>query len=188
MVMNTYLKKLNDIVISKNIPALKFLQPGIDYKTLQKDLNVSEDSFVAQTLSWHNGTNINYEEPGNVFYIFPGFYLQSMQDVFTTMASDKVYHFKDKNVIPLLYSGQGEFLAVPGTSDSNTQPVFYCSTWNPGFDLYTPIYDSCESMMETIIEYYESNAYFIDQGVLDKDIEMEERIAAKRNPKAIYWK
>ena len=49
------------------------------------------------------------------------------------------------------------------------------------------IYDSIESMIDTLIECYQNGAYKVANGKLEIDFDLESKTAQKFNPLSEFW-
>jgi hypothetical protein len=90
-------------------------------------------------------------------------------------------------MLPILSSGQGEFLTID-LNFGDSSPVFCVQPWNPDSETYTTIYDSLNSMLETLITCYKKNVFYISEnGLLEMNFEKTWSISKKFNPNSKYW-
>jgi hypothetical protein len=184
---------------SLNVPVLELLNAPVREKELIKFLNeyfvgipISKD--IKGIFLWHNGTATDHIRPAEIFYLFPGFFLNSIEKIQNIMdAIESVYFVKEKGFLPLFSSGRGEYLALNLNEFSNepdSTPIYYLSTWNPSLDVYTTMYDSLYQMFDTINECFKQEVYFMNSNNswLDYDIKRRNRISRKMNPNSDYWK
>lgn len=109
------------------------------------------------------------------------------------MESSKEHIFKltKYGFLPLFSTGHGEYLAInlkDYLNKPNETPIYYLSTWNPDFELYTSIYDSFYQIFVTVNECFKKGVYFMDDGgLIDIDIDKYYEISKKMNPNSEYW-
>ncbi len=182
-----------------NAPVLKLLNPPASESQILLFLNkyfagvlISEE--IKDMFLWHNGTATDYKNPTDIFYLFPGFFFNSIEEMQNIMdAIESTYKVKENSFLPLFSSGHGEYLALNLKDYSNNPdatPIYYLSTWNPELELYTPIYDSLYQMFNTVNECFKQKAYFVNNTdlMLDKDSKRRKQISKKMNPNSDYWK
>src|SRR5580692_5961960 len=89
-------------------------------------INISKD--IKDMFLWHNGTATDYETPVDIFYLFPGFFFNSIKEAGEIMnAVDPTYKVKERGFLPLFSSGHGEYLALNMKNYSikpNATPVY----------------------------------------------------------------
>jgi hypothetical protein len=187
-------KKLSGL----EIKSLNYLQPGISSELIESQLgklypSIGSDPIIKELYSWHNGSRINYTEAAVTFNITSLFFPNSIEEIKEIVeAGDDIREFKSRNHIPLFSTGHGEFLSVNASEllhEPGTAMLYYVSTWNPEFELYTPMFDSIFSFLDTTIECLNSGIYYKNEdGVLGFDFEKEREIAKKLNKTAtMYW-
>ncbi|HTB30671.1 MAG TPA: SMI1/KNR4 family protein [Bacteroidia bacterium] len=182
-----------------NAPVLRFLNPPIEEQKLIFFFNqyfptatISED--IKDLFLLYNGTATDYVQAAEVFYLFPGFFFNSIEEIQEAIKADEnIFEFKTKGFLPLFSSGRGEYLALNLNEFSNkpkTTPIYYLSTWNPELELYTTIYDSFRQMLVTVNKCFKYDAYFMSSVhfMLDYDYKKYNKISKEMNPNSEYWK
>jgi hypothetical protein len=182
-----------------NAPVLKLLNPPIDEGKLIgffdgyfPGIPISED--IKDIFLWHDGTTVENNVPVRKSYLFEGFYLNSMLEMQTIMeTNERFYKLKEHGFLPLFSTGHGEYLALnlkDYSINPEKTPLYYLSTWNPEFELYTSMYDSFYQMLNTVNECFKQNGCFIntEDFMLDYDSKIYNRISKGMNPNSEYWK
>ncbi|WP_320052037.1 SMI1/KNR4 family protein [uncultured Acetobacteroides sp.] len=169
-------------------PVLGYFNAGIDIIKLEKvvkdHLNIEKvDDEIVSLYKWHDGTSVNDETSIKYFYFFSSFYLNSIEDV-NFLYEHNLFQFIENKMFPLCSSGDGDHLAY----EFGTKKIYCIQPWNPDFDTYVSIYDSLDSMLDTILHCYKKGLYYISENGLEMDFDGVWEVSQKRNPKSAFWK
>jgi hypothetical protein len=197
--MNSLLQKLGNLYSEferVKSPLVNFLQPGIstDYINKEiKNIGIVLPPEVYQLYSWKNGTN-NEKKPLGAKWMFPGGKFANIED------SVSAYHYyagKDgiwkKQMFMLFMSGGGEMYLI----DCNKNAVSYGMILRHSIGavdtaVLTTVYDSLESLIDTLLACYQEDAFFYAEEfntmVLQANFEKAVKISRKINPKSDLWK
>jgi len=175
----------------KNIssPVNEFLNKGIDEEEKNKLIRLFNENKVPNDIfeiyNWHNGTATNFELPMENFYLFPTYYLLSINEI-DEILQINFFNFNEQKLLPILSSGHGEYLAI---SLKLPHQIFLIQFALPDLDTCTSIYDNINVMLETIILCYERKYFYIEQdSLLDMDFDKSWALSKKMNPNSDYWK
>jgi hypothetical protein len=177
-------------------PVLKYLNNGISKDQIQKLLtkffpDVSLHYEFYELYFWHNGTNRDPSKYNELFYLFPTFYLNSIEEI-VIIYKHNYFNLIENKMIPLFSSGNGELLAInieKSYKDIIHTPIFYLQNWDHSSEIYTTIYDNIYTMFETAIVCYNGKAFYIDNdGLLVMDFKKSWEISKEMNPNSDYWK
>lgn len=148
------------------------------------------DPYLKELYLWRNGIPYDVALPTHSFdfctfgVIPPLDYLKNVLDLESA-------DFWKRSYIPIIASYGGDFLLYESDENTESYGMLFLYSPNLGY-VYDQIsyYDSLESMVRTIIECFELNAFSYDSQnmILDViNIDMQYSIAAKLNPKSEYW-
>jgi len=187
------LKNLNALLNSIHAPILKRLNKGItteDASRVFGDLQFPEEVF--QLYNWHNGMAL--EEKGKI----GEFWLFSLGAILPAEMAMKIYKMKvgndkywDIDKFPLFESRGGEYFLIDIDKNRETYGmIFLYSVGAVDFEVIISMYDSLESLFETIIRCFQQGAYFYNHitKTLGFNPDLERAIVRKYNPRADYWK
>jgi hypothetical protein len=196
--MKELLSKIETEMRSKKMQAVTFLLDPIDESILNDFIrnnykaSLPLDGILTEIYQWHNGCKINNTDPVEKFYIFPTYYINSIEDIQNIIDNDDFFEFKKNYYMPFFSSGHGEYLVVKINEVidfSENAPVYCLSTSNPELEICEKIYDSVFSMFDTILKLYQKNLIFIDEdNLMDCDFLGCLEISKKMNPNSEYWK
>lgn len=192
------LNTIEVILRDKNITSLHYLQAGISYVEIKQHIDnlypiKGSHELLAELYSWHDGTLLNFTDPVDCFKITPLFFFNSLKNISQIIGEDAdTREFRKRNQIPLFSSGHGEFLSLD-INELNENPekaiCYYVSTWNPEFDLYTPMYRNIFCFFNAVIECYNAGVYYNEGGIIECDQEQEYKITLKHNKSLLdYWR
>ena len=93
-----------------------------------------------------------------------------------------------ESMFPLFESGAGEFYLIECNEDNENYGMIYFDTIDPEIEGIETIYDSLESLFETIIQCYKQRIYTFDSDncLVCKRSE-KKRLAKKLNHMSKYW-
>lgn len=96
----------------------------------------------------------------------------------------------DKTKFPLFGSGGGDYFLINCDEMSSTYSrIYFYSPTNVNFDGMITYFDSLESLILSVIESYQSEAYYLDESKsLGTNTKLERKIVKKYNPNSEYWK
>jgi len=172
---------------------LKNLNDGLTIKDIDKisvALGVTFTTDVYDMFSWKNGVRMDGSFPLTQKLIFPTgipFSLSEAVDRYNLLALSK--HFIEPNYFPLFSNGKDDVLLIDLDQDSDTYSMM--SLYSPALlgnnGSPVTIYDSFSLMLQTILECYNKNAYWIDQDNLQVDNDLRYDIACQLNPGSQFW-
>lgn len=177
---------------------IKELQPGIDRTIVEKsirDFSLNLPDEVFELYAWRNGLNPEYLESSEVgemelfkLGIFPPFEI-SLEE-YNDYAWKNNYY--EKSFFPLFGSGGGDYFLINCEDESNERGrIYYFTLSSYEFDKWISMYDSLETLIQTITYCYKEGAYSynLEEGPsLQIDIPLEREICRVNNPLSDYWK
>jgi hypothetical protein len=174
----------------KNAQIIKLLKDGTNKEVLESVFQkyFPEDQIpesIIEIYSWHNGVELDGVNSIRLFYLFPRFFLNTIESVQEIIDLSDFYDFRRNKLFPLFSSGHGEYLAI----DIISGKIIYCSVANIDLETFTTIYDSFSSFLQTINYCYENNIYCLDnKSLLTSDLRMEIEISKQYNNESEFWK
>ena len=165
------------------------LMPPEDRSRLLADTKRFDLHPCAELLDFYEscgGTTVPVGTSLDEVQFFPGFYWLSWDDAIanlTTFGSDPRWN---KKWFPVFASGGGDFYAL----DCETTSPSSCGVI--GFMLgqsdHLIEYESLSTMLATILECYEKEAFFVDhRGYLEMNDDAHAQIARAHNPRVPLW-
>jgi hypothetical protein len=176
-------------------PVLAYLQPGVSKLTYEKKLNsfhlTPSDEFIS-LYQWHNGTAEMKTENSNL-WLFPGGIFLPIDKALEIYQYHTISNNTwDKTLFPIFADGGGDFYLINMSSQSPNHGRIYYFSFNAfDFDQIISYFDSVQSTIETIIEWYQQKAFILNyfgDPVVTFDSEKQLHIALKNNPNSDYWK
>jgi hypothetical protein len=188
------ISQLDYILVTQQASVIQHLNDGKSFEDIahffdRYNIKLKEHDDLSLLYQWHNGTRIN-ELPAGYFYLFPTFYFMSMDDIEkTVLESNSFYSFKEAGLIPILSSGD-DYISFDVNAEKNKPRLYYSTISNTDMaDIHTPIFDSIDSMLYTLILCFKNNIF------QKKDFYFEiiyynlyKKIATFNNPLSEYWK
>jgi hypothetical protein len=188
------LSQIKNCLNNINAPVLNYLKESIPIKEMEVVINqfmsikqIPEE--VILLYLWHNGTRTFQGIPAENFYLFPTYFLNSVEDIKLLLEENSLL-FIEKKMLPIFSSGRGEYLTIDLKSKEKSK-IFCAEPWNSdsGSDIYTDIYDNFDTMFDTIINCFKNKIYYIsNDGLLSMDFDKAWEIAKIMNPNSQYWK
>ncbi len=138
--------------------------------------------------SWKNGIEYNPSEYTNLYdYSGTGVLLplQFIEDIYHSGGKEEW----EPETIPIIGNYKGEYLYLDTNSESDTYKMLLLYSKSAlSISPMLTIYDSIESMLETIIECFDSGTFQYMEGKgLVQDIENMFEISKRSNPTSEYW-
>lgn len=195
--MKTLLLDLEKKLIEKKNPILDYLDPpsgNFDeqrFIELTRKLKLEPSSDLIDLYSWKKGLKgelaLDISFDYRMFsFGSPIFYKDTSNLYILDESTDGLFTGK---YLPFVFHGILEDpILIDLSKRSKTRGSIYYFCPNVTLSA-TPvqIYDSLQSMIESIIECYQKEAYIIDEaGLLDVN-DLEQEITRKLNPKSDYW-
>ncbi len=150
--------------------------------------SVFRNTELLDLYSWRNGSNTDAKISMAHLWISPGFYWLPVELV---EAENK--HFAEsiegwsKDWYPILSNGTADRIFVDRSKVFARQVPVYYAFWESAQQI-GKIYDSVETMMETMLRCYKEKIYHLDvDGLLDTRFLNEVKIASDLNPNSDYW-
>lgn len=141
--------------------------------------------------SWKNGIKNMEEYSIGELELFPMGIMLSLEDA---ILHYEIYTKKERiwkeSLFPLFTRG-GDYLILDINADSKTAGMILL--YSPELllsDKPETMYDSLEDLFKTILDCFKKGAYRINQddGTIDVNYDLEQKISTERNPKSEYWK
>jgi hypothetical protein len=175
-----------------NAPILDKLGPGIDKTDIElfaKKSNLFFDEEIYELYEWRNGiANPNENIIGEMTLFTNGIFYCLEEAIRTYKSYALDLGSWDQRFFPLFSSGGGDFLLVNlGERNSDKHVFLYSPPLLYSSELIS-IYDSLEKLFISVFECYKREAYYFEDNVLEKNINLEFEICIKNNPNAAYWK
>jgi len=194
------LKELEKYLIEFNNPVVPYLEEGTPFdpdhfanmlELLQ--LDACED--LNALYSWKPG--LKKEIINNLDFNFQLFDMGSHIEYTEVLHTYQILVLQEKEIFENRFL---PFILIPGlglsdpvlidlSKKSNTFGQIFFDSPATGLGGPTSIYDSLNSMTETIIECYRKGVYtFSDEGILQTDDDKEVEISSRINKNSDYWK
>ncbi|TDX02192.1 SMI1/KNR4 family protein [Dinghuibacter silviterrae] len=196
--IKTYLDQLLQQLIKSGSPLVEELQSGVENKKIEGvaskyGINFNEE--VYELYSWRNGINESHLESNKLgelelfrLAIFPPFEM-AVED-YDCYSRQNNYWKKD--LFPLFGSGGGDYYLINCSDDPKVRGmIFYYSPTNYESEARISIFDSLQSLVQSVTICYERQAYQYTSGedkYLDIDYELEAEICRAYNPLSAYWR
>lgn len=137
--------------------------------------------------SWRNGTRALEDDLLESLYLFPGFYLLSIEEAYQTYLERKDAPQWRKGWFPLFADGAGDFYILPcGRKKADSSVVIGLLHGEPE---QIAEYESLTAMAATLEAAFARGAFYIDQDdSMEVDDDMYGRIAHKFNPGIPEWR
>lgn len=187
--MRKIIEKILHYLKKYNRPVVKLLQEGLARSQIESiissiGLEFPED-FI-KLYSCFNGTQVKENDILDDLHFFPGFYFLSLEDAnkeYTILLDSGNWN---KKWFPVFANGGGDYFCVDCTKGKLFPIIGYIRGYDND-DMRD--YLNISTMLETIAECFEKEAYFLDldNDYLDADIEKERIIGRKKNPGLKRW-
>ena len=112
------------------------------------------------------------------------------RDIMTQNKIMQASYADDDHMYPFIFDGVYEdpILIDLDSSRETYKALFYYSLQVLLSDAPIMIYDSIESWIKTIMQYYEQNIYSVDEkGIFQSKTNLEVQLSRSMNPKSDYW-
>lgn len=165
------------------------LQPGLspsDIAARVASLPFALTREIEALYLWRNGTLVDEGDLLGQAYLFPGFYLLSLDEAVQTYAERKGSRQWRPHWFPVFADGGGDFYVVPCAPEQiETAEVIGFIHGEPEQSVE---YESLAAMMQTIDACYAQGAFFLDaDGEIEIDDDKHREIAHHFNPKVEEW-
>lgn len=164
------------------------LQPGLSPSEIASFESKFPFAFTRELdalYQWRDGTRVQEGDLLGPAYLFPGFYLLSLEEAAQTYAERKDSQQWQEGWFPAFADGGGDFYVVPCVADKVDVAVVI------GFIHGEPEqvieYESLAAMMQTLDACYSQGAFFVDDGELEIDDDKHRKIAHRFNPQVEAW-
>lgn len=134
---------------------------------------------------WRNGTEVNEGDLLGQAYLFPGFYLLSLDEALQTYSELKGSSQWKKHWFPIFANGGGDFYVVP--CEQNKVDSAEVIGFIHGEPDQTVEYESVTAMLETLAGCYDNGAFYIDDDELELDDDKHRVVAHRFNPGVEEW-
>lgn len=135
---------------------------------------------------WRNGTLVNEGDLLGQAYLFPGFYLLSLDEAVQIYSERKGSRQWRPSYFPVFSDGGGDFFVVP--CPPHTVEAAEVVGFIHGEPEQTAEYECLATMMLTIDACYAQGAYYLDHdGELEIDDDKHSEIAHHFNPHIEEW-
>ena len=181
MTINNLLDTLVAFTSRINPQLSSYLQPGLSsievYRRAPLPFKLPQE--VLTLYKWHNGTHQNESEPEQeLFYYHEFMTIEAAYEVYQwrmQFNAEQEFEVFDPHLFPL-FSFQGEYYATWCTLEEQEHSAIY-------FDYHgaAQAYDNLYTMLSAIVECYQTEAYYIDDGSYAPDEEKVAEIKAKWN-------
>jgi hypothetical protein len=125
-----------------------------------------------------NGTPVTHRRPLSDVWIFPGYYLLSLEEAIAEYRSMRRAPQWEATWFPVLADNAGDYYVV-GCGRGASRGVRNFLRGEPEHDVE---YTSISAMLETFAECFAKGAFFVRRGALDVDDDAHARIARRLNP------
>lgn len=138
--------------------------------------------------TWRNGTMASEDDFLEDIYLFPGFYLLSIEEAHLTFLERKDAPQWREGWFPLFADGAGDFYVVPcGGQKTDSSVVIGFLHGEPEQIVE---YESIAAMVATLEAAFAEKAFYVDQndGSMEIDDEKYSQIASRFNPRITEWR
>jgi hypothetical protein len=195
--VHTKLDIILDYLIKQNCPIVKLLQTGLTVEDINRfmiDIPISLPDEMFSLFTWRNGVNSEVENFVGATMLFPGSAFYDFSNAVNRYKEAVGYDkFWNASKFLIFDSPGGEMLLIECDPKSTHYGRIYLhDIGSPDFETLISIYDSLDSLLDTIIECYSENVFICNSitGVKTRDNEMafrEVEISKKYNPESLYW-
>ncbi len=165
------------------------LQPGLspgDIAARAATLPFALTIELEALYQWRNGTLVEEGDLLGQAYLFPGFYLLSLDEAVQTYAERKGSRQWRRHWFPVFADGGGDFFVVPCAPERREAAEVI--GFIHGEPEQTVEYESLAAMMQTLDACYAQGAFFLDDdGELEVDDDKHREIAHHFNPQVEEW-
>ncbi|SDF61166.1 SMI1/KNR4 family protein [Chitinophaga filiformis] len=182
MQLTPILDKLSQIFSSQQSIAFGRLQDGLSQAEIaerERDLNLTFPTVVFELFGWKNGMGVSDDLTIAQSLLFPDGIFESLDGCIETY---KIYtHAGDWNLkyFPILSAGGGDYLLMNCDPDDVLFGYLYLySVPVHGKELYVR-YKSLSELFQGVLECFQANAYWFDDGALQEDFDIADPILAK---------
>jgi len=168
---------------------IELLKPGVPQDRTREalqELALTPPRDLCEVYVWRNGTDVGAAATVDELYLFPGYYLLSLEDA---VAEYRIRIGEEWHAawFPMFADGGGGFFAVPCDADDRE----FGQVVGLDGDGFPPAmaFLSVGRMVATIAQAYDNDMIRVDgDGYLEWDDEAFRELAAGMNPKAPYWR
>lgn len=134
---------------------------------------------------WRNGTLVEEGDLLGQAYLFPGFYLLSLDEAVQTYGERKGSRQWRPNWFPVFADGGGDFYVVPCAPEKlDAAEVIGFIHGEPEQSVE---YESLAAMIQTLDACYAQGAFFLDDDEPEVDDDKHREIAHRFNPQVEEW-
>ena len=185
--MDGVVAHLNDIAR----PVTRLLQAPLSSQQFQQWAAKFPFPFTRELeviFSWRNGTSAREDDLLEDLYLFPGFYMLSIEEAFETYLERKDAPQWREGWFPLFADGAGDFYIIPcGKQGAESSVVIGFLHGEPD---QIAEYDSLAAMAATLEAAFQRRAFYVDPD--DDSMEIDDDayapIAARFNPGIPEWR
>lgn len=186
--MSTY-KKFLDYLRFLGHPAVENLQNGLSKNEIDEKLEGVLKSYhpIYDVFTVANGMQVENKPIGALLLFDYGIplTLDEALKLYRINLRDELW---SATLFPLFDSGGSDFLLIQLDEESvDYKRIFLFSPAQAFETQYMIIYDSLEAMFRSIIECYDKNIYYIQDGFLEVDNDRLFPTCRKLNPNSDYW-
>lgn len=167
----------------------RLLEP-LNKEAIESILNTwgYDDKNISEIFQWKNG--IPYDDSFPTYcFDYSGFgVIPPLEYILEILTIQKKHKSWNQSLFPLVVSFAGDFLLYETNKRNRNYGAVYLYSPNLGYVDHLPGYfDSIFSMIDTIIENFESGAFkYLDMS-LEIDYDLRAEISKKLNPESEYW-
>jgi hypothetical protein len=146
---------------------------------------------VVELYMWKNGVNGLYQGTNiEQLELFANGIMFSLEFAISMYALEvRVEKKFKKTFLPMFTSGGGDYILMNFDVKSKSYgQLFLYSTSILMTETPMPIYDSLESLFETVLSVYKGKGYYFTEDVFKVDYDIEKKISKQLNPKSDFWK
>ncbi|MBO9703055.1 MAG: SMI1/KNR4 family protein [Sporocytophaga sp.] len=180
-----YLKDINH-------PALSNMKDGLrddEIQNLENQFNISLPEGLKAAYRIYNGGKMEDKTIGELS-VFPNGILLPLEEALMTYNYNKTDNYWPGTYFPIFTSGGGDYLLVQLGPYDDLNRIYFYSPSNVDFETIISFYDDLNTMTDSIIKCYETEVYFVKDGMSDWSLEPlnQAKICKELNPRSEYWK
>jgi hypothetical protein len=176
--LETYLSNCRPDLYTKLLPGLSIQE----VENIAKDIPFQLPLEVHELYQWHNGINVEYESKDEFFpnerFFAPLSYCVQRYFEFRDLGLSE--EFVNPLWFPLIDSDGHSYFCTGSNEKIKSSPIVFLTT-HDDWD-FVECYDSLEGMILTILECFETEVYYYEDGIINSLELKEDLVRAKYNP------
>lgn len=182
--------ELEKILIAKGYKIAQVLNEGVseqDIKAFFSDLPLAPTDELIDLYKWKNGVKYG-DFTISESLLFSLGTLLSLEEGIKSYKTAMTNNIWNENFFPISSNGAGDFILIDLQKDSETfKQLFLGSPVLLLSEFPETVYDSLESLFESVLLCYKKEIYFFDDEGFQSNWDAEFQLCRVLNPKSDYW-